>query len=126
MLGLRFERSCCTTPSAMGFWSAAFVSVYGAGLLLQVAWPTSRAYVDTLILAALGAACFINFRRHRTLHCGLTAPIFLLAAIAAGLEEAGVWKFDVLYLWAVVLVCVGIAFVVEWRTFAQPRGTRQR
>jgi hypothetical protein len=42
-----------------------------------------------LKLAAFGAAWFINFGRNRTLHCGLTGPIFMLATIVAATVEAG-------------------------------------
>ena len=34
-----FAGGCCTTPSAMGFWAAAFVLLYGAALLLASGWP---------------------------------------------------------------------------------------
>jgi hypothetical protein len=62
-----FAGSCCTTPSAMALWAAAFVLLYGAALLLASVWPALGLYSDTLILAALGTACFINFSRNRTL-----------------------------------------------------------
>jgi hypothetical protein len=108
--------SCCTTPSAMGFWAAAFVLLYGAALLLSSVWPGLRPYGDTLIFLALGAACFINFSRNRTLHCGITGPIFVVGAIAAAFIESGTWAFDLGVLWGIVLFGVGIAFVVESMT----------
>ena len=70
-------RSCCTTPAAMSLWAAMFVLIYGAGLLLRSAWPAVQPFGDTVILVALGAACAINFGRNRTLHCGLTGPLFV-------------------------------------------------
>jgi hypothetical protein len=93
-----------------------FLLFYGSGLLLGAVWPVFRHYRDTLILATMGAACFVNFRRHRTLHCGITGPIFALTAVVAALGEGGIWHFDWCVLWGVVLVAVGIAFVFEWRT----------
>lgn len=78
MKRLTFAQSCCTTPSAMFFWSAMFVLFYGAGLLLGTVWPGLRQYGDTLILTALAAACLVNFGRNRTLHCGLTGPLFVV------------------------------------------------
>lgn len=109
-------RSCCTTPAAMCLWAAMFVLIYGIGLLLRTAWPAVQPFGDTAILVALGAACVINFNRNRTLHCGVTGPLFVLGAVAAGLIEAGAWQFDMAWVWGVVLVGVGIAFVIEWRT----------
>jgi hypothetical protein len=108
--------TCCTTPSAMGFWAAAFVVLYGAALLLASVWPALGPYGDTLILAALGTACFVNFSRNRTVHCGITGPIFLIGAVAAALIESGRWLADLSIVWSVVLLAVGIAFVVEWQT----------
>jgi hypothetical protein len=109
-------RSCCTTPAAMCFWAAIFVLIYGAGLLLTSVWPQVRPFEDTLILVALAAACAVNFWRNRTLHCGITGPLFLVGAVAAALIEAGAWRFDLAIVWGVVLLGVGIAFIVEWRT----------
>lgn len=71
-----FARSCCTTPSAISFWAVMFVLFYGGALLLKRIWPTLQPFGDTLILAALGAACVVNYSRNRTLHCMLTAPLF--------------------------------------------------
>ena len=57
-------QSCCTTPAAMCYWAAAFVLVYGAGLLLTAIWPDLEAYGDMMLLLAFGAACFLNFRQN--------------------------------------------------------------
>src|SRR2546426_5472223 len=103
-------RSCCTTPAAMGFWVAAFLVVYGAGLLLRSLWPSFQSFGDTLLLLSLGAACFINFTRNRTLHCGITGPLFVLGGLTAALLEGGVWHFDMAAVWGFVLIGVGIAF----------------
>jgi hypothetical protein len=114
-------QSCCTTPSAIRFWAVSFAIVYGAGLVLRMIWPPVRPYGDTLILVALGTACFINFGRNRTLHCGLTGPIFALAAVIAALGEAAIWRVDFLALWGTVLVAAAIAFLIEWRTVGGPK-----
>src|SRR5215211_4993630 len=55
------QTCCTTTPAAMGFWGAVFVLVYGAGILAGSFWPSVGQYGDTVILAALGMACFANF-----------------------------------------------------------------
>lgn len=115
------SRSCCTTPPAMCFWAAVFVLIYGAGLLLRTAWPAIHPFGDTVILVALAAACFINFGRNRTLHCGITGPLFLLGAVAAALIEEGVWQADIAIVWGVVLVGVGLAVIIEWRTVGRHR-----
>lgn len=100
----------------MCFWGVMFVLFYGMGLLLHAAWPGLRPYGNTTILVALAAACFVNFGRNRTLHCGLTGPQFVAAALVALLMEAGIWTIDQSALWGVVLVGVALAFLIEWRT----------
>ncbi len=107
----------------MCFCGLLFLFFYGAGLLLAASWPALQPFGDTLILASLGAACFINFGRNRTLHCGLTGPLFLLAAIVAGLAEARIWNVDMSAFWGVVLVAVAVAFLIEWRTVGRARGS---
>jgi hypothetical protein len=116
MARFTFNQTCCTSPVAMWFWAAAFVVLYGIGLVARSTWPVFEPYGDTLLLAALGLACFINFGRNRTLHCGLTGPLFLIAAIVAVLMEASVWSVSENALWGLVLVGVALAFLIEWRT----------
>ena len=111
----RLSQTCCTSPAAMWFWAAAFAVLYGAGLLVGFTSPVFEPYGDTLLLAALGAACVINFGRNRTFHCGLTGPLFLVAAIVAALIEAGIRDVSEEALWGVVLVGVALAFLIEWR-----------
>jgi hypothetical protein len=66
-----------------------FVLLYGTSLLVRSALPAKEPFGDTAILLAPGLACVINFGRNRTLHCGITGPLFVLGAVAAGLIEAG-------------------------------------
>src|SRR6266849_9101915 len=104
MRRLTRPQGCCTTPSAMCFWTAAFVLFYGAGLLLGTVWPVVRQYKDTVLLLSLAAACFVNFHRNRTLHCALTGHLFVVGAIVAALAEAGTWRVDLSAVWGVVLM----------------------
>jgi hypothetical protein len=110
------QTCCTTTPAAMGFWGAVFLVMYGAGLLAGSFWPAVGRYGDTVILAALGVACVANFARNRTLHCGLSGPIFVLGALVAAAVEAGVQDLDLHLLWGIVLAAVAGAFLIEWRT----------
>jgi hypothetical protein len=116
MARFTFSQTCCTSPAAMWFWAVAFAVLYWVGLLVRSTWPVFEPYGDTFLLAALGIACFINFGRNRTLHCGLTGPLFLIAAVVALLMEAGVWGINEDALWGLVLLGVALTFLIEWRT----------
>jgi hypothetical protein len=93
------SRSCCTSPAAMCFWAAMFVLIYGAALILRTSWPALQPFGDTAILVALGGACLATFGRNRTLHCGLTGPLFVLGAVATALIEGGIWQVDTAIIW---------------------------
>ena len=100
----------------MCFWGVTALLIYGAGLVLGAVWPAIRTLPSTLILFAMGGACVINYARNRTLHCVITAPVFLLAAVVMALSEARIWHVSDALLWGFVLVAVAIAFLIEWRT----------
>jgi len=114
-------RSCCTTPSALCFWGVTALIIDAAELSLSVVWPGIRGVPSTLILLAMGGACVINYARNFTLHCAITAPVFLLAAVVMALSEAGVLHVADRGFWGSVLVAVVIAFVIEWRTVGTVR-----
>lgn len=115
MARFTFNQACCTSPAAVWFWAVAFAVLYAVGLVVRSTWPAFEPYGDTLLLAALSVACFLNFGRNRTLHCGLTGPLFLIAAVVALLMEAAVWDVNEDVLWGLVLAGVALAFLVEWR-----------
>lgn len=124
MRRFKFFHGCCTTTSAMCFWAAMFAIVYGVALLAAGVWPTLATYGDTIILVALGTACVINFGRNRTLHCGLSGPLFLGAAIAAALIEARVWDVNMAVLWGLVAIGFGITLAIEWRSVGRQDAAR--
>ncbi len=73
-----------------------------------------------------GGACVANFRHNRTLHCAITGPLFLVAAILALLVDRGDLVIQPPALWGVVLAVTGLAFLLEWRTVGQARSRRHR
>ena len=101
-----------------------FLALYGASLLIRTVWPPVAPYGDTFLLVALGLACVINFGRNRTVRCGLTGPLFLVAAAVAALVESGLWSANLDIIWGVVLIGIAIAFFVEWRVAAGQRSAQ--
>lgn len=108
------KRFCCLTPQAACTWIAAFLILYGLGLIGLHLRHLDR-YQGAVFFAAMGLACFFNFARNRTFHCFITGPFFVLVALALALQTYGVWKLSNAVLWPVVLIVVGIAFLLERR-----------
>lgn len=90
----------------MVFYAAGLLAIY----LLHL-----QSYQTTALFAALGLACVTNAVRHRTFHCFITGPFFLLAALAFALGTAGVWKIPTGVLWIAVAIVVCVAFLLERR-----------
>jgi hypothetical protein len=76
----------------------------------------ARSGVTCLLAMAVG--CFANAFKNRTYHCVLTGPLFLIAAIL--LLSSNLTHVKPAFVWAVVLIGTGIAFVLEWRYSHKP------
>ena len=59
--------------------------------------------------------CLVNFGINRTFHCGITGPLFLVAAGVVAGGDAGVWTVNISMVWAVLLIGIGGAALLEWR-----------
>ena len=59
--------------------------------------------------------CIANWIKNRTLHCGITAPLFLIAGTLFLLSDARIVPIEPPFVWAFVLLGVGIAFLLEWK-----------
>lgn len=68
----------------------------------------------TICLAA-AISCTANWARSRTLHCGITAPIFLLANTVFFHSELGIAAINQLLVWPLVSGVTSLAFLLEWR-----------
>ena len=98
------------------------VWVLPAASIIVTAWveidPAARTVIWTGSLVVMGVACLLNARRCGRLHCHITAPFFLLLALAVLLHGTGLvslgpggWNtLGIIFLvGAVVLI-----FVPEW------------
>jgi hypothetical protein len=111
-----------TTRSAISFWMAVCALFYSAGFVASAAWPPLARYRDVMAPMALSLACFANFPRNRTLHCGLTGPWFLLVAIVVLLIDMGYRVIDSAAVWAITASGVTVAFLIEF--YFGPRPAR--
>ena len=107
--------TCCTTPSALCFWCAAFLIFYGASLLAVELWPAVTDYQLAMVLGAIGVACLVNAAINRTYHCFITGPLFLILAGIAAADTAGLFDVSGSLLWAIALIGTGTAMLLEHR-----------
>ena len=109
------KAACCSSPAAICYWFAASLLAWGLLSLIGVYWHPLHASSAATILFAMAIGCVANWFRNRTFHCGITGPLFFLAAVVFLLAELGTTHVNVVLIWPFVFVGVAIAFLLEWR-----------
>ncbi len=107
--------ACCSSPATMCYWFAASLIAWGVLSLIGVYWHPLHASSAATILFAMAIGCVANWFRNRTFHCGITGPLFFLAAVVFLFSELGMTHVNLVLIWPFVFVGVGIAFLLEWR-----------
>jgi len=107
--------ACCSSPAAIFYWFAASLIAWGALSLIGIYWRPLHGSSATTIFWAMGIGCIANWVRNRTLHCVLTAPLFLVAAVVSLLCDVNILHVNTILIWPVVVIGVGAAFLMEWR-----------
>jgi hypothetical protein len=107
--------ACCSSPAVMCYWFAASLIAWGVLSVTGIYWHPLHALSAAAILFAMAIGCVANWRKNRTLHCGITGPLFLIAALVFLLSDATETHINSLLVWPFVLIGVGIAFLLEWR-----------
>jgi hypothetical protein len=107
--------ACCTSPAAICYWFAASLIAWGVLSLVGIYWHPLHASSAATILFAIAIGCFANWLRNRTFHCGITGPLFLIAALVFLMSDMTLIHVNSLLVWPIVLIGVGIAFLLEWR-----------
>ncbi|HKW32525.1 MAG TPA: hypothetical protein VJN92_05945 [Candidatus Acidoferrum sp.] len=105
---------CCIAPSAMCYWFAASLLAWGILSFIGIYWHPLHASAAPAIFSATAIGCGANWIKNRSFHCGITGPLFFIAAIVLLLSELRVAHFNVSLVWPFVCVGVGIAFLQEW------------
>src|SRR5216683_1717712 len=107
--------ACCSSPAAMCYWFAASLIAWGVLGVIGIYWHPLHALSVTTTLFAMAIGCVANWRKNRTLHCGITGPLFLIAALVFLLSDVTETHVNSLLVWPFVAIGVGIAFLLEWR-----------
>ena len=76
--------------------------------------PGARTLLWPPALVVMGVGCVVNAARCGRLHCYLTGPLYLIAAIAAGL--LGLELVPLQWSWIVLCIVGGtvLAYISEW------------
>ena len=74
----------------------------------------ARALLWTPAFAVMGGACVANAARCGRLHCFITAPVFLMAAVASLLVGTGVLGIGWAWIGFGALAGTVVAYVPEW------------
>ena len=106
---------CCTSPAAMCYWFAVSLLAWGALSFIGIFWRPLHGSSASTILFAMAIGCLANWLRNRTLHCAITGPLFLIAAVVFLLSDMSTTHVNSLLVWPFVLIGVGVAFLLEWR-----------
>src|SRR5260370_41277797 len=107
--------ACRSSPAAMCYWFGGSLIGWGALSFIGIFWHPLHALSAATILFAMAIGCVANWLRNRTLHCAITGPLFLIAAVVFLLSDASMVHVNSLVVWPFVLIGVGIAFLLEWR-----------
>jgi hypothetical protein len=105
----------------MGYWLGASVVAWGLLTLIGFYWHPLGPLSASTILIAMGIGCVANWLKHRTLHCGITAPLFIVAGTVFLLSDAQAIHVQPRLVWPFVTVGIVVAFLLEWR-YAPPSG----
>jgi hypothetical protein len=82
-------------------------------LIAGASWTSGRPWLWIPAFLVMGVACVANAARCGRLHCYVTGPLFLLAAVYVVLAEVQVVPMYPTILLDVVLIMTGLAYLAE-------------
>ena len=122
----RFGRkACCTSPAAIRYWIFASLMSWLLISFVGIYWHPLRPQSAATILFAMTIGCSANWIRYRTLHCGLTGPLFLILGLLSLLSNLQIIPFPEFLFWPILVLGVSTAFFLEWRDTARKRNAKQ-
>ena len=112
--------ACCTSPAALCYWLTVSLIALGVLSLIGIYWRPLHASSATTFLLAMAIGCLANWLRNRSFHCAITGPLFLLAGVVFLLSDVRMVRVNTLWVWPLVLIGTGLAFLFEWRYAKRP------
>jgi hypothetical protein len=107
--------ACCSSPATICYWLTVSLIAWGVLSLIGIYWRPLHASSAAACLFAMAIGCIANWFKNRSLHCTITGPLFLLGGVMFLLSGVGtIPRRDTFWVWPVLLIGVGIAFLLEW------------
>lgn len=114
------REACCSSPASICYWFVVSLVAWGALSLIGIVWHPLHAASPSACLFAMAIGCFANWTKNRTLHCGVTGPLFLIAGIVFLLSGERWLHVSPTLVWTIVLLGTAGAFLLEWRYANRP------
>ncbi len=108
-------KACCSSPASIRYWLFASILAWALLSLGGIYFRPLRPESASTILLAAAIGCFANWRRNRTLHCGITGPVFLSGGATFLLSNMQILHVNVHFVWSLIVIATAIAFALEWR-----------
>jgi hypothetical protein len=96
------------------YWFVVSLVAWGVLSLTGIYWHPLHASSAPACLFAMAIGCLANFHRNRSFHCAITGPLFLIGGFVFLLAGAGMIHVNTRWVWRVLLLGAGIAFLLEW------------
>ena len=62
----------------------------------------------------MAIGCLASWLRNRSFHCAITGPLFLIGGVMFLLSGVRMIHVDTRWVWPVLLIGIGVAFLLEW------------
>jgi hypothetical protein len=106
--------ACCSSPASICYWFIVSLVAWGVLSLIGIYWRPLHASSAAACLFAMAIGCLANWRRNRSFHCVITGPLFLIGSFVFLLSGVRMIHVDTRWVWSVLLIGIGIAFLMEW------------
>src|ERR1700674_1483691 len=93
------KEACCSSSAAMCYWFGASLIAWGVLSVIGIYWHPLHGSSAVTILFAMAIGCVANWLRNRTLHCAITGPLFLIAAVVFLLSDVSMFHVNSILVW---------------------------
>jgi hypothetical protein len=112
--------ACCSSPAAICYWFVVSLMAWGVMSLIGIYWRPLHFSSEAGCFFAMAIGCLANWHRSRSFHCAITGPLFLTGGVVFLLSRLDMINVNISWIWPLVLIGVGIAFLLEWRYAKRP------